>query len=154
MWVVIFNWRAVPLVLGALAAGVASSLLTVAVASDRGAVFVGLATCGVTLLAVDYFSWRRRDLMGMPMWRLIDPAAGGHIFFVPCWVWGGVAILFAAIGLGGRIDEPDDETSLAVAAAIGLGGLLLPPILDFIRPFDRFRWSAREPQMNEPTKPR
>lgn len=154
MWIVIFNRRAVPLSFGALAAGVASSLLAFAMSIDGGAVFAGLAACGITLLWVDYFRWRRRDLMGMPMWRLLDPEAGGHVFFVPCWVWGGMAILLAAIGFGGGSGETAPGSRPVMSTAIGFAGLLLPPILDFIRPFDRFRWAAREAEVDEEITPR
>lgn len=153
MYVVIFNWRALPLVLGAFAAGVASSLLAFTLSWHDGTVFAGLATAGLTLLAVDYFLYRRRDLMGMPMWRLLDPAAGGHVFFVPCWVWGGVAIFFSSVALGVGGDKADQTSSSPLSIALGLVGLLLPPVLDFIRPFNRFRWAARDREEDDAITP-
>ena len=154
MQIVIFNWRTVPLVVGALAAGVGSALLVFLLGADETAVFVGIAAAGLTLLFVDYFRWRRIVYGGTPMWRLIDPGAGGHVYFVPCWIWGGLAVFLAAIGLVENSDRVAQASKMIVGTAIGSAALLLPPVFEFIRPFDKFRWAAREPKANEPLTPK
>jgi len=150
--VIIFNWRAVLLVLVGLAAGLGTSVAMLKISSEDAATFAGLAVAGLTLLVVDYFYWRRRQPDGRPMWRLISLAAGGHVFLIPCWLWGGAALLIATLGFGAG--DTVQASSLFTWTAIGLVALLVPPVFDLIRPYDSFRWAAREPEVNEAITPR
>jgi len=159
MYVIVYNWRAVPLVLGAIALGVVlgvgTGLLLSTVGLDWGwGVCVGLFAAGLTLLVVDYFRWRRRDPGGPPFVRLIAPRAGGHVFFIPCWVWGGAAIFIAVVGSDSIDERVAQAFGPSLLMSIGLLGLLLPPIYDIVRPYDRFRWAAPGPEKNESITPR
>lgn len=85
------NGPGAALIAGALIASVAAGLTLNAMGLDSDAMFVAvLALSGVGLFGVDYLYLRRRDLSLSPLSRLLSPRPGGHLWFIPSWIQGGL----------------------------------------------------------------
>lgn len=134
---VIFNWNGVFLVLAALASGAVLGGVLGAIGWETDLV---LATCmavtGAVLVFVDYAVWRRRNAPTRPLWRLILPRAGGHLFFVPCWLQGAACILLSSVVFAGVLEVASGLFAEVALVGLGFGGILIPVAYDLYRPIE------------------
>lgn len=143
MYIVIFNWTAVPIFYGSLAVGGAAWFLFSTLGFQSSAFSIGLALTGISFVVFDYRE-RRRDVMAMPLWRLVQPTSGGHIFFIPCWVLGAVCILGAGLFFQDLASGAGRRSLASALVPCALLGFVFPPAYDFLRPFGRSRWARPE----------
>ena len=152
MYVIFFNWAAVPIFYGSLAVGGAAWFLLSTLGLESSAFFMGLALTGMSFVVSDYRE-RRRDVMAMPLWRLVQPTSGGHIFFIPCWVIGAVCILGAGFSLADIANGVGRRSLASALVPCSLLGFMFPPAYDFLRPFGRSRWARPERSDDEAFRP-
>jgi hypothetical protein len=111
---IIFNFYAIPMVAGSLVAGALLWAGLEALGLERHLAFgAGAAVAGLILVYFDYVTLRRRKAPTAPLWRLIMPHAGGHVFFIPCWAMGAFCILVGCLASAG----------LSASAAVRCGAL-------------------------------
>jgi hypothetical protein len=134
---VVFNWNAVPLFAGSLTSGILFWVALEAIGVRRDIAFgSGAALAGLILVIVDYVILRRRNAPLAPLWRLILPDAGGHIFFIPCWVQGAFCILAGRLGLGGSLDTGNGSVLSVVLTFLGFSGALIPIAYELFLPIE------------------
>ncbi len=143
MYIVVFNWRGIALLSANMVAGIATAALLALVSVPSVlALSLGLLLAGASLLTNDYVFGRRRDLMGRPLWRLLDPQAGGHFFFVPCWVLAAPCVIAGSASVA-LFAESVHRTEFKVPIIVlGFAFAALPVLGDLLRPFNRFVWSS------------
>ena len=135
--VVVFNWNGVLLILAGLASGAAVGGALGALGLEMEFVLgVGLAITGAVLVVIDYALWRRRNAPTTPLWRLILPRAGGHVFFVPCWVQGAACILASSLAFSEVFTVARGSSAEMALIALGFSGVLIPFAYDLYRPIE------------------
>ena len=91
------------------------------------------------MVLYDFLKERRVNEPVSPMWRLLDPHAGGHVFFVPCWVIGAVGVFMAWAGMfefvtrSGYLDPP------SFVLGFGFAGFVFPPVCEYFWLFGFYR---------------
>jgi hypothetical protein len=63
----------------------------------RFGVKVGILVGAIPIILIDFFYRRNRPRISEEVSALIDPALGGHFMFLPIWVLGLAAVIFALI---------------------------------------------------------
>lgn len=110
-----------------------------------------VSAIGAAVLIVDY-RLRRRDQPTSPMWRLLDPRAGGHILIVPCWLIGASLLLF---GFGGFSDCLQGWYPVLPRGIRYLGfiGFFVPAAGDYLYPNGTGAHRHTNPEQSTPIAP-
>jgi hypothetical protein len=75
----------------------AGGLIIALVLETRFGIKVGILVGAIPMIMIDFFYRRNRPRISKEISSLIDPALGGHFMFLPIWVLGLAAIIFALI---------------------------------------------------------
>lgn len=93
LFIIIYNFRGVGfLLLGGAVFGIGSAALPASVPEAVPAVLAGLVVIGADAM----YRLKFRDLEGMGC--LVYPTCGGHLWFIPLWAIGVIAMLAALFG--------------------------------------------------------
>lgn len=133
---IIFNFYAIPMVAGSLVAGALLWAGLEALGLEHVAFGAGAAAAGLILVYFDYVRLRRRKAPTAPLWRLIMPDAGGHLFFIPCWAMGAFCILVGRLGLVGTLGVSSGSVWSALLTIVGLSGFLIPLAYEYFLPIE------------------
>ncbi len=90
---IIFNLAAVPQIAIALGGGgLLWAILEGAGVDPALALGLAMLVAGVFIVWRDLQKERRCNAPASAFWRLFAASAGGHIFFIPCWIIGGASV--------------------------------------------------------------